>query len=426
MPNTLSRMPRTPATVRTIVLFLVAAPWAKVCPAQDSDAETGWPALFRIYAQPPAERHQLVLAEGYFLRKTMGPSQNPEYFEYGVDLVVGSNQWQQKIGIRPKERPFMYMTEQTQHWKDLKRQLVDVYGFEEPRDGSAEEQTYVRDSSVVVFRTTPGKDGLTQHYVLIQRIMGDAEAACSPDWSRAAYHALLIGVQQYVSEEYADLKWPLDEVKELERVLSSRYGFECTVLKNPTRAGIMEALELTRGLTCDDHLLIFFAGHGEMDKGSQRGYWLPVDADPLTRARHLSSSDLRDQLRALTAGHVLVISDACYGGAIFKENQEFHPIEGANADTDLEDLVRRRSRRVITSGDLVPVPDQSIFFRALMKALEGNPDKVLETSTLYTGILADIKRARLADPGAKIPLPQYGRLMNSGDLKGELLLRKAK
>ncbi|MCB9168702.1 MAG: caspase family protein [Flavobacteriales bacterium] len=393
------------------------------CAGQTPDAETGWPALFGIHAAEPTERRSLVLAEGYSLRDSSDVDGNIRCYQYAVDLVQGSNQWEQRIKICNDAKDFVYMTEKTIHWQELKQQLVEVYGFEEPKDGNVEEQTYVRDSSVVVFSSREGRDHLTKHYIWVKRIHDDAGSACTPDPTRSAYHALLIGTQNYADPTYEDLKWPHAEVKELEQVLRKRYGFQCTVLKDPTRAQIIQALELKRSLTCDDDLIIFFAGHGEEDKGAQRGYWLPSDADPENRSRHISSSDLRDQIRALSAGHVLLISDVCYGGAIFRENLEMNPVEAVASDTDLDDLMTKRSRRVMTSGDVDLVPDDSFFFHSLLRTLEKNDRLFLESSHLYDQVIADIKQARQTDPGAQIPKPQYGRLMNTGDRKGDLVLR---
>lgn len=387
--------------------------------AQISEPETGWQALQRIYAEDPVRRYNLIMAEGYHPQDSTG-----ECRQYGVDLAVGSNQWHQRIKTCNDSREFVYMTENTQHWNDLKRQLVELHGFEEPADITGAQQVYVRDSAVVVFTTTPGKDGLTKHFILVKRFDTPPQAACTPQPARGERHALLIAAQNYQHPDYPDLRWPVADADALAQVLRKRYGFTCSVLHDPDRGRIIQALEMLRGATCDDEVIIYFAGHGEMDLATERGYWLPVDARPSDRGHHISTSDLRDHVRAMSAGHILVISDACRGGAIFKENREIQRTDGSMVIMDLDKLEANRSRVVITSGDQDLVPDRSLFSQYLIRSLEKNSDASMETSTLYASILTAVKNERRADPLAHIPLPLYGRLLNTGDRNGALILRR--
>ena len=46
-------------------------------------------------------------------------------------------------------------------------------------------------------------------------------------------------------------------------------------------------------------------GHGELDKQTDNGYWLPIDADPKIPNRWISDVDIKSNLRAIKAhnGH---------------------------------------------------------------------------------------------------------------------------
>ena len=63
-------------------------------------------------------------------------------------------------------------------------------------------------------------------------------------------------------------------------VLEKKYGFEVELLLNADYDTTVNSLfNITRKLKSDDNLLIYYAGHGEIDKSEDRGYWLPVDAN---------------------------------------------------------------------------------------------------------------------------------------------------
>ena len=53
------------------------------------------------------------------------------------------------------------------------------------------------------------------------------------------------------------------------------------MLLNAERRTILGALEdLRQELGPDDRLLIYYAGHGEIDPVTEEGFWQPVDAEP--------------------------------------------------------------------------------------------------------------------------------------------------
>ncbi len=104
-----------------------------------------------------------------------------------------------------------------------------------------------------------------------------APAAIPDGLDFGRYFAIVIGNDDYQS--LPRLKTAVADAKAVARVLERSYGFETTVLTNATRAGIRDALDgLRRRLTKDDNLLIYYAGHGWLDRDAGRGYWQPVDA----------------------------------------------------------------------------------------------------------------------------------------------------
>src|SRR5262249_2053972 len=113
---------------------------------------------------------------------------------------------------------------------------------------------------------------------------GDEPAVLpGPQGAFGKYYALVIGNNAY--QQLPKLSTPTPDAEAVAQVLQSKYGFNVTVLKDANRYAILEALNKMREqLTENDNLLIYYAGHGELDKVNQRGNWLPVDAEPNSSA----------------------------------------------------------------------------------------------------------------------------------------------
>lgn len=383
--------------------------------------ETKLPDLFHLYRLDHAARVEYCVQKSY---KRL-PHKDPACVLFSMELGMSTNAWFQQISFCSDQRDVVYMTERPEHWERMKQQLVDVYGFDAPFDETGKEQRFQRDSSVIVFASTPGEGHLVNHYVQIKRLFEEATTNCVPSWDTTSYHALIIAVEKYQFDGKGidNLEWPVSEAKDLAKILKNRYGFTVDVLENPDHKTMVQAFEALRGLTCNDHLLVFFAGHGVYDSGTRKGYWLPTDADPHVHSDHFSSTDIIDQLAVQAAGHVLVISDACYGGAIFNENNGYEDLGTRMVDEDLRVLAAKPSRQVMTSGKIERVPDRSVFFNHLLGALENNTHKYWDVAMLYSTVLQDIKDDRLEHPEQVIPAPQFGFLKGTNDRKGSMILR---
>ena len=169
----------------------------------------------------------------------------------------------------------------------------------------------------------------------------------------------------------------MSDAEAVAATLRETYNFAVTVLLNATREQIIVALETMRTtLTEDDNLLIYYAGHGMLDKEAERGYWLPVNAQPDTRVHWLSTMEITGTLKAMAARHVLLVADSCYAGTLVSNASE-----GLRSDTEQAmaflQVVEKRSRTALTSGGLEPVLDSgggnhSVFSRAFLTTLQEN------------------------------------------------------
>lgn len=229
------------------------------------------------------------------------------------------------------------------------------------------------------------------------------------------YFALIIGVNDYSDKRIPKLDNPIRDGKSLKNVLINNYTFETnniTVLENPDRKSIFRALQDVKSLVGkNDNFLLFYAGHGFFDKEMDSGYWLPANSEKDNKAEWISFDDVLGHIRSIGSKHTLVISDACFSGGFLKErNVEL-------SDKAMQDLYQVPSRKVITSGNLTTVPDESVFMKYLLRSLTDNKDKYFTEENLFDKI--------------KIPVlnnsettPLIGVLSKTGDEGGNFIFIK--
>ena len=226
------------------------------------------------------------------------------------------------------------------------------------------------------------------------------------------FHAIIISVSQYRDESITDLDEPKKDADKLYDLLTSKYYFQkkdVMRLVDPTRGDFIDAIENKRkALTNEDNLLIFYAGHGFWDENLKMGYWLPTDSKKYSKSNWVSNGDLSTYLSAIQANHILLISDACFSGSIFKTRSI------TNMDQGTKRLYELKSRKAITSGNLKEVPDNSIFMKHFLKELDSNDTPFLTSDQLFSKIRPNILNNSSTEP-------LYGTIYNTGDEGGEFV-----
>jgi Caspase domain len=229
-------------------------------------------------------------------------------------------------------------------------------------------------------------------------------------------YALLIAIEEYKDPALVSLSEPIKDATKLEEVLVNQYTFDpadVTVLLNPTFEEIHVAFDgLTKKITPQDNLLIFYAGHGYFDDKTNIGYWLPADAENKNRAKWFRNSSLVENIGAINSKHTLLIADACFSGGIFKTRAAID-----NADLDIANMMKRASRKALTSGSLTTVPDKSVFMKYVLKTLQENKNKYLSSEDVYD----EVRMAMRNNASTK---PQYGEIQNVGDEGGAFVLMR--
>ena len=208
------------------------------------------------------------------------------------------------------------------------------------------------------------------------------------DLALGAYHALVIGNNDY--SDMPKLKTAVADAKAVSKVLAERYDFTVTTLLNATRYDVIGAMsDLRVTLSYDTNLLIYYAGHGVIDPVTERGYWLPVEAEQSNPANWVSNDDITDMLKAIPARHILVIADSCYSGTLVRAAPvKLETWEDRRAW--LKRIVEKRSRTALASGGLEPVADagsggHSVFAAALLDVLEENSE-IIEAQELFAPV----------------------------------------
>ena len=260
-------------------------------------------------------------------------------------------------------------------------------------------------------RTTPSESGTP-----VSTAKPNTGAATLPISGK--YYALIIAVNDYNDASITNLDKPISDAQKLFDVLINDYLFEkinVTFLKNPTREQIISSLDkYEKELTQSDNFLLFYAGHGYWNETTQKGYWLPSDAKKQNTSNWIGNSTVSDYIRSIKAKHTLLISDACFGGSIFKTRAAF-----TNQELSVIRLYDLQSRKAMTSGMLTEVPDKSVFIEYLVKRLAENQDQYLSSEQLFFSFKPSVLNNTES-------VPQYGVVFNAGDDGGDFIFVRKK
>lgn len=287
----------------------------------------------------------------------------------------------------------------------------------------------------------------------------ETHAALGDITNMGRYYALIIGIDGYQTPP-GQLKTPVNDAVQVEKILRQKYGFITTLLTDettdvPTRTGIYAALlKLQNELRENDNLLIYYAGHGQISTNEY--YWLAKDADSINTVNWISSNDIKTQINRMKAKHVLVVADSCYSAGIVASAIFSSPLSIA-ASTDpsvttraattatadglisaqvnklsftdaspemrvglIKAMYELPSRTALTSGGFAPVADNdsgnglSIFANAFLRALTKN-DYIIDSSHIFP----DIREEVFAKARPRTQIPVYAPIQGTDDNFGE-------
>jgi Caspase domain len=245
------------------------------------------------------------------------------------------------------------------------------------------------------------------------------------DSQGGSYYALVVGINQY-GPPLPSLKTAVNDAQAIARVLSESYGFQVKLLvdSDATRSNILNAMDqYRRSLRENDSLLIYYAGHGYLDREADKAYWLPVDAEAQRTTNWIIADELTTDIRVQPARHVLIVSDSCYSGGLARDPGI--RVRPDDKQVFLSKMLSRKSRNLMASGGFEPVSDSgadghSVFANAFLGALSGTAEDAFAAADLFYGFV----QPRVA--GKSNQIPQYELLRNSDDESGDFVFVRSK
>ena len=235
-------------------------------------------------------------------------------------------------------------------------------------------------------------------------------------------YALVVGASAY---RY----WPkLPGVKKdvaLVKAELEKHGFTVTTVMDPTRTDFDAAMRdfiSKYGQEQSNRLLFYYAGHGHTIKsaqGPEMGYMIPVDA-PLPgkdrgrlRAAAISMLEIEIYAKQIDAKHALFVFDSCFSGSIFGLTRAI--------PAAISDKTTKPVRQFITAGAAdQEVPDDSVFRRQFVAALEGEAD--LNHDGYVTGSeLSQYLEYTVINYTRGAQTPQYGKIRDPFLDKGDFV-----
>ncbi len=263
----------------------------------------------------------------------------------------------------------------------------------------------------------PAEDIEAERYKVVTRAANDINFG--------RYYALVIGNDDY--QDYPKLQTPVNDAKAVANILRKKYGFDTSVVTNASRYTILSAInDIKNQVTENDNLLIYYAGHGQIDERTNQGYWLPVDAEQASSANWIPNTVISDLINTISAKHILVVADSCYSGSM--SNSSIPRLQSRLNDDHIEKWLKvmnkTPSRTVLTSGGVEPVLDNidgehSVFARAFLNELEKS-EGVIDAYRVYLNVFNEVK-SRAASVGFTQE-PSYAPIKHTGHSGGEFIL----
>ncbi len=225
------------------------------------------------------------------------------------------------------------------------------------------------------------------------------------------------GINDY--RHFPPLNNAVRDVQAIQTLLQERYDLneaELLLDEQASRRAILRKLEeLARKVKPEEKVLILFSGHGYLSPAGL-GFWVPVEAESGYSDDYIPNSRLRDFLQEIRSRHTLIVSDACFSGALFAKGPTRRSPE---AEEVLETKISRygfcsgRSNEEVYDG---PPGAHSPFAGSILSILRENQKPRLRVS-----LLAEEVMSRTASQYRQ--LPHHGPLFDVGDKGGQYVFR---
>ena len=246
--------------------------------------------------------------------------------------------------------------------------------------------------------------------------------------NQGVYRALIIGNNNYQDEQgkWQSLSTAVTDAREVARLLADQYGLtDIKLLENATSRDVLFALEdLANRSLKNDNVLIYYAGHGFLDDETNKGFWVPVDAEGDDHTTFLRNSTIRDEVSSIASRvkHTLLISDSCFSGSLLRTASRGIS-ESDYTEKYFEKVSSKKSVQIMAAGGFEFVDDNyresghSPFTYFLINELKTNNSPMFTVSQLS----GNVERA-VANNVDQVP--ESGVLQGAGDELGEFIFIK--
>ena len=233
-------------------------------------------------------------------------------------------------------------------------------------------------------------------------------------------YSLFVGINDY--KNFNKLTGARKDANDMKDLLQKSYQFDPKYTSElydgqATKDNIDSVFRnLISVLTPADNVVVYFAGHGVLDKQLNEGYWIPVEARTHKPLDYLSNGEIKKYLEAINAKHVVVLADACFSGGFFKTNR---------GETYAEKVDQLRSKWLFCSGreeevsDVMAGQKNSPFAYYLLKFLKEYNGEGLTSSELA-------QKVKTSVTGNSNQTPISGAIRETGDEGGEFVFKKKK
>jgi len=210
-------------------------------------------------------------------------------------------------------------------------------------------------------------------------------------------YALIFATDQY--DNWPDLVNPIFDSKTIAEEIKKTYGFQVDLVENPSQDEILKKLReyAEKKYKPLDQLFIFFAGHGSYDQTFGEGFLVTKEsqANDEGKTSYLSHNRLRSIINNISAEHIFLAMDVCFGGTF---DEALASSRGAEEEVykeqDHSEFIARKltvkTRKYLTSGGKTYVSDgipgkHSPFAKNFIEALQsqGGKDGILTAQELF-------------------------------------------
>jgi uncharacterized caspase-like protein len=243
-----------------------------------------------------------------------------------------------------------------------------------------------------------------------------AEAPAGRKW------ALLVGIEKY--QKANQLIYTVNDVRRIVETLTERGDYDAdNILEvvdtatdaphQPLRASLLAAIPaFLQKPGPNDYVLVYFSGHGFLDKKDGKAYLAPIDCDPANAAATgISVEWFREQLAKCKAHYKLLVLDACHAGSE-KGDDDNNSVASKDLGTpfqDLEGVVTLASSTSAEHSLIWEEKQQSLFSFWFNQGLRGladvNGDGDVTIDELYDYVYRNVvQTAKMRFPKAQTPV----------------------